>query len=295
MATVADISNQALDAIGWDRWIGDPEEGTREAQIVLRAYSQCLRQLLRAAHWGFARKQVPMLLLADASGQTQSVPTNVIVPWQYEYAYPVDCMKARFVPWQGPNGASSLPPGNIVPPNYTAPLTGGLGQAPQSLIRIKPARFLESFDPNFPAPAGSSFEYTQGTSPQGSSVILTNVKDATLVYTALINYPSNWDPLFRAAFVAYLASEIALPIWTNKDRKFGMTVRSQQMQIAAGKIKQARATDGNEGWFSSDIQTDWMNFRRAGGIGFGRTDGGAPGIMYGGCDDCCGVGGTSAY
>ncbi len=297
MATPTDIVNQALDAIGWSRWIGDIEEGTREAQVSLRAYSQCLRQLLRAANWNFARQQTPLVLLADASGQTADVGSLVITPWQYEYAYPENCMKARFIPYSWPGGVNRTPTGNYAPANSAAPVVAGLGQPPGSLVRLRPARFLEAMDPNYPVAAGANYASVQGMSPQGRTVLLTNVKDATLVFTALMSYPSNWDSLFRAAFVAYLASEIALPVWTDKDRKFGIAVRGQQMQIAAEKIRQARATDGNEGYFSSDIQTDWMQFRRAGGVGFGRNGGfeGGAGIYFGGCDDCCGVGGTSAY
>jgi hypothetical protein len=57
---------------------------------------------------------------------------------------------------------------------------------------------------------------------------------------------------------------------------------------------QARMTDGNEGWHNADFTPDWMRFRNAGGSM--RSDngwgGGGSGILYGGCDACCGVGGT---
>ena len=88
------IANQSLDAAGITFTLGDIEEGTRSAQVCLRAYRHCLQQLLRAAHWNFARKQAQMELLADASGQTPNVGTIVPAPWTYEYAYPPDCMKA---------------------------------------------------------------------------------------------------------------------------------------------------------------------------------------------------------
>jgi hypothetical protein len=90
MDTPASIANQALDAIGrgGDIVIGDLTEGTREAKVILRAYSQCLRQLLRSANWDFARKQAPLVLLADQTGQTPNVGTIVSATnWLYEYAY----------------------------------------------------------------------------------------------------------------------------------------------------------------------------------------------------------------
>ena len=298
----ADVANQALDAIGLDFTIGDLQEGTKPAQVLLRAYSQCLRQLLRAVHWNFARKQTPLLLLADASGQAPDTPTQVIAPWTYEYAYPNDCMKARFVPWSPTGGNSVAPPGNITPSNPTSPLVGGLG-SPVPGAQLRPARWLEATDTNYPAQAGALTWEVQGVSPQGRSVILTNVPCASIVYTALMNYPSNWDAQFRAAFVAYLASEIALPLWSWKNNpKMGMAMRQDNMKIAAAKIMAARVTDGNEGWHNSDFVPDWMRFRNVGGgymggysQAIGALGDGGYGMLYSGCDACCGVGNTSAY
>ncbi len=71
--TPTTIAQQALDAIGLDFTIQDIEDGTRESRIMLRAYSQCVQQLSRAAHWQFARKSEPLLLLADRTGQSPGV------------------------------------------------------------------------------------------------------------------------------------------------------------------------------------------------------------------------------
>lgn len=297
MSLPADIANQALDAAGFDFTIGDLQEGTKPAQVLLRAYSQCLRQLLRAVHWNWARKQAPLTLLADATGQTAGVSSNAIAPWVYEYALPDDCMKARFVPWGPQCSASAAPAGNSTPSNASSPLMGGLN-AVAAGAALRPARFLEAMDPNFPPDPGQMFWTVQGVSPQGRTVILTNVQNASLVYTALMNYPSNWDAQFRAAFVAFLAAETAFALWSSKGQaKFGMQVRDQQMKIAAAKIMQARMTDGNEGWSNADFTPDWMRFRNAGGSmrsdnGWGGGAFGGPGIFYGGCDACCGVAGT---
>ena len=90
-----DIANQAIDAIMWPEVLGDLEDGSHEAAIVLRAYRQCLMQLLRAAHWAFARKTAPLILLADATGNSPNVGTVVPNPWFcYEYEYPTDCAKS---------------------------------------------------------------------------------------------------------------------------------------------------------------------------------------------------------
>lgn len=281
--TPADVCNQALDAIGSEVVLGDLEDGTREASVLLRAYGQCVRQLLRAAHWNFARKTAPLTLLADATGQTPDAGNMVPSPWIYEYAYPIDCLKARFVPWNPQGIVSGAPAGNIqLPP---VPLTTGAAQQPLVGQRLVPARFTEATDFNNPPPSDAGYE-TPGISPVGRTVILTNVQNAQLVYTALLMYPSVWDPQFRAALVAYIASEVALPL--SKDKRFGLELRREQIAIAKQKITAARVTDGNEGYFSSDIQTDWMRARSSGAwsAGGGWGAGAGPGVLGYGWTEC---------
>ena len=264
----SDICNQALDAAGIDMVLGVIQDGTRPAQVLLRAYGQCLRQLLRTAKWDFARKQIDLVLLADASGNTQAVGTNVMgggTGFIYEYEYPIDCLMARFIPWNyPPNG--QVPAGNIVPANPSSPSTTGGGQQPIWGRQPPTARFLIANDPNYPPIAGiNADDLPPGSAPDSRTVILTNVRNAQLVYTGLMIYPSVWDALFRAAFVAYLASEIAMPL--HKDKKLAMQIRRDQIAITKSKIEQARMIDGNEGTYNSSIATNWMQGRISGGPG----------------------------
>jgi hypothetical protein len=278
-----DVANQSLDAAGVDYTLGNLEDGSRPAQVTLRAYRTCLRQLLRACHWDFARKTSPLVLLADATTNTPNVGTLVPVPWIYSYAYPIDCVKARYIPWNQASQNPGFPAGNITPSSPTAPLMTGIGQPAMTGQRIIPARFLITTDANnMPPTPGYD---TPGISPATRTVVLTNVQNAQLVYTCEQVYPSIWDELFRAAFVAYLASEIAFPL--AKDKKMGLSIRNEQIKIAKDKITQARIADGNEGWFSSDIKVDWMQTRRVGGGNYwnnGSGGGGSPGISWGGYD-----------
>jgi hypothetical protein len=295
----SDIAQQALDASGApDYLLGDLEDGSRPAQVLLRAYQQCLMQLLRGANWDFARRTAPLELLADATGNTPNVGTIVPVPWTYSYGYPVDCVKARFIPWNQPTQTPGVPPGNITPPNPNAPIVTGLGNPQVGQGYIRPARFVIANDINNPPPAGSITWETQGLSPSSRTVILTNVQQAMLVYTALILYPSLWDSLFRAALVAYLASEIALPL--SQDKKLGLMMRQQNIAIAKAKIEAARIRDGNEGSYSSNLSVDWMRARWTGGAGgWGNNwgDGGGPAVGWGGFGsyDCVGFGDGSSY
>jgi hypothetical protein len=263
----ADIANQALDAIGRSSMaIGDLEEGTDAARILLRAYPQCMRQLLRSAHWNWARRQTPLLLLADASGNTPNVGTNVPQGWLYSYASPQDNMKSRFVPWNTQNQATAIPSDNIQIPS--TPQVTGMGNQPVPM-RPRPAKFLEATDyNNLPPSPGID---TPGVSPIGRTVILTNVREATLVYTCFNPYPQVWDALFRAAMVAYLASEVALAMWEKDDKVFGLRVREAQEAIVRGKVTEARLVDGNVGTYTSDIAVDWMRTRYSGGPGLNNV------------------------
>lgn len=279
--TPADIVNRALDAVGRsDLAIGDVQEGTEAAKPALRIYGQTLRQLLRASHWAFARKQANMLLLGDQTGNTPSVGTMVIPPWTYEYAYPDDCIKARFVPQNNSLSSSDTPQGNIS--LGTAPAMTNVTNAPSNGYRLIPARFLISTDFNYPVQTGvapTNWWEAAETGPVQRSVVLTNVKNASLVYTALMVYPDEWDSLFQEAMVAILASRLAVPLWP-RDPKMGLAMRAQALQIARAAIMDARVADGNEGVPTSDISVDWMRVRNA-GAGAWWTGGGGGGIWEG--------------
>lgn len=176
-------------------------------------------------------------------------------------------MRARFVPDGFNEGNIAIPPGNI----QISPATMTTGPNPPPWIgqRERCARWVEATDFNYPPPPGEITWEVQGVSPEGRTVILTNKRHAHLVYTALMLYPSVWDSMFREAMVAYLASQVALALW-EKDRKFGLEIRNQQIAITKEKLIVARMNDGNEGVYSSDIPVDWLSFRRTGGYGRGE-------------------------
>lgn len=261
------VANQVLDACGVRKTLSDIESGTDEANVILRAYRQNLQQLLRAAHWNFARRVAPLMLLADASGATADVGNLVQAPWLYAYRYPSDCLKARFVPLN-PLGLTAVPSDNIQIP--TTPIGPTGLQLPAS--RLIPARFLIGTDANFPAAPGVAYDQVQGVSPAGSTVVMTNVQNAQLVYTANIVWPSLWDAQFRQALVAMIASNVVLRL--QPDVKVGRALRTDNIAIAMGAIKAARISDGNEAGFSNTDHTpDWLTIRNTGGMGFGGTYG----------------------
>lgn len=269
MTVPADIVNRAFDQVGRsDLVIGDLEEGTEGAMVALRHYKPALEQLLRAAHWTFARKMAPLTMLADATGNTDGVSDQVIAPWIYEYAYPIDCMKARFLPanYLAPQSA---PVGNITISD--APLTTGATQPPYGPgMRLRPAPFLISFDPNFTAQQGSNWQSTIGTSPVGSEVVLTNINQAQLVYTAFMPYPSVWDALFEQSMVDLLTVRMAVPL--ARDPRMGAAVFDRCVGQLKTALTAARAASANESAFpqTTDNIPDWIRGRRGPNWGTGN-------------------------
>ena len=273
------VANQALSAIGVDKTLGDIEEGTKEAVVCLQFYGECVRQLIRAAHWDWARIEAPLLLLADAGGSTPNVGNKVPSGFMYEYAYPTDCAKIRYIPWS-PFQNPGVPAGNIVPPNNQSPLVTGQSTQP-NMRRIVPAPYLLTGDFNNPPPGGTDPQ--RGISAQARLVILTNVQNAKCVYTQENMSPYMWDHLFRSALVAYLASEIAVRLHKEKP-DIGIRMRDDQIKIFTGKLQLARQMNGNESWASSDLSVDWINTRFSGsayGNGNGWSGGGGMGGMGG--------------
>lgn len=309
-AQPADIANQALDALGNPNAISDLNDGTLEAKVMLRHYSTTLRQLSRAANWNFCRKRVSLVLLNDATGQTTQQQINdggpVTVgpgtvgmrPWVYEYRWPTDCLKVRFVP-RGQGERPATPPGNLAIP--ATPLY--TGQANVQFAREVPTRFLVMNDaiPNLVGVPQSwadvpDTSQTLGQGLTSQTVILTNHCHATAVYTALITYVDQWDVLFREAMVAMLAIRGAMSLVP--DHKMALSVRAQQVGIARAALDQARISDGQEGVHGVDQPVDWLQIRnsaggRFGGRGWGDEGGG---ILHGGFDAIGGLGANdSAY
>lgn len=288
------VCNQAIMACGISNMvIGDIEDGSEASKVCLMAYTMCLEQLLRGAHWDFARRETPMNLVADASGQTPSVGTLVPAGFLYSYSYPTDCVKVRFVPAFG-DTLPPVPAGNIQPPDASAPLMTGLTTPAFVGQRQVPSRFLIASDANN-IPEGAANDQL-GISPIGMNVICSNIQRARVVYTLNATYPNLWDPQFRSALVSYIASEVCLPL--HRDKKFGLMMQSRKIGEAQSKIQQARVSNGNEGWANSDLAVDWM---RARVVGYGRGGygggnwGGGPGYLFGGWDQCFFTGNSSAY
>jgi hypothetical protein len=223
MSALSDVQicNLALDSIGTRSTIASLQENSKEARACARQYLPTLEAVLSAAHWNFARKQVALALLKDG---TKNPPDAVPQPWVYEYAWPADCVRARFI--------MPLLQGNpgVVPGSQALPFWMG-----------PPVRWLVSSDVD-----------AQGNAIK---VILTNQGNAQLVYTTLITNTLMFDGQFVRAFANYLGHLLAIPLSGDK------TLAKQAFDMANATAIAARATNGNEGITVIDVVPDWMRVR----------------------------------
>lgn len=290
-----DQVNRALDQLPGANIIGSFGDGTPESEAARRAYGPSLRQLLRACHWNFIRKMAPMLLLADASGQTldpgtgASISTAVEPPWLYCYGWPNDAVAVRWIPSQLNPSANSVPPVT----NLNVAVGFNTGQ--------RPARFLISSSDNFAAAVAGDggppdwdnlpdLDAIEGQGMVGRRVILTNVppgsQGALLVYSKLALDPNEWDPFFGEAFVSVLTQRLAIPVLGKTDPKLAIAIRDRQIGIARDMLTEARLHNGNEAGYpqSFDHVPDWIRARRSSGSrsAYGYDDG--PGVYGCGWD-----------
>jgi hypothetical protein len=111
----ADIVNLGLSRSGNSERVGNLYDGSEFSKRALSLYSQTRDALLREADWGFPRRDIELTLLkvAPAGGYVPGFTAwnpaaNPPRPYQFEYAYPSDCLMLR-----------ALRPPTIFQPNFT--------------------------------------------------------------------------------------------------------------------------------------------------------------------------------
>lgn len=212
-----------------------PIDNSPAANAAKLFYTPKIQSIIRAANWNFTRRQALLSLLRAViiNGTTSSDPPPQ--PWQYQYLYPSDCLKARFImQFQTPNIAGiplTTAPSNVTTPAYA----------------VTNIPFVEAID----------MSATQ--SPR--KTILTNMQDAQLVYTVDISqYPDMWDKLFLSAATAVLGAYFAATL-SGDDKAVQMMTAA-----AKGALDAARASNGNESISNVDHQPDWISARMRTGL-----------------------------
>jgi len=214
------------------------------AQVMAQLYQVQADAIFRAAHWNCARKQAALTLLKAASGTPENPSGSNYaappIPWLYEYGYPDDCLKVRFV----------MPLPNPQLSGQIAFMTN-VGVSYMPLVNTS-MPFVPAVD----------------TDQDGNQirVILSNARQAQAVYTARIANVDLWDPNLQNAVIGALAAWAAPAVSGSMERQ------KLAVAMAANLITAARINDGNEGITSADIIPDWMRVRD-GGNGFWGGEG----------------------
>lgn len=196
MTTVSspeEVCNLALDAIGYPQVIGSLlTDGTQVSRIGLRIYSQTRDELLNDLDWGFARQTVVMTLLKTAP----VTGYGILQPWNTTFPP---------IPWI----YEYAYPANCITMRSVRP-------APLGLMEYDPK-------PNIFVIANDQ--------ALNAKVVLTNLANATAVYTGQVVDANQWDDsLFVDALVQRLARKFAPAL--------AMKQNAQQVEIAeAGQAK----------------------------------------------------------
>lgn len=197
ITTPADMINLALGRIGFGDRIGSIYEGSKAAKQALDLYSQTRDELFRTGDYGFTERNVTMTLIKSAPAGGY-FPPNL---------------------WDG--AVNPPPPWQF---EYTYP---------DDCLKVRSVKPIPLFVQNFdPQPNVFAVVNDQYFTPS-RKVILCNVPDAMLVYTAQVTDPTRWEVDFIEEFAATLGRKLA-PVLANMDvAKFEAADESQAHQLAS--------------------------------------------------------------
>jgi hypothetical protein len=238
------ICNKALGHVGTRSTIASLAEKSNEAIQCALYYESTRDSILRAEHWNFAGFQQPLTMLASLA--TSPIPPS---PWQFEYAYPSDCLKCRYIlPIMG----SDPPPSSIA-----------LTSAPVQIVAA----------PNWIGPV-VKFVVSSDVDAKGNQikVILTNQAQAILKYTKRITDPGMFDSDFVEVLVLAIGAKLINALTGDLPRA------KAKMEEAKSAMLTAQSIDGNEGPKTQDVMPDWVRVR-----GY-SSDYGYPGQIWNGPD-----------
>lgn len=203
MASQIEICNLALSHVGAPS-IASLTENTRQSRECNRLYEILRDTVLSDFPWNFARKRLVLALLSSVTYSG----------WDYAYAYPVDCLKAREI--YNPYTTKTYTDGQYVSGNYV-----------ESAVQVKADKI------EFEIAANADLD---------TRVILTMQEDAELIYTARVQDANMFSALFIDAFSWRMASDLALPL------KGKAALQQQMMALYRERLGRGQQENANEGF-----------------------------------------------
>lgn len=236
------ICNLALSHIGDTATVASikPPDSSLQAQLCARFFYVARNALLEMANWGFATRRValamvdnPTLDLAEAADPTATRGT-----WRYAYALPNAVINVL--------GVLSAEAADDYCENF--------GLAEQDCFHL----FRQGWQP---LPAGGNYTpqpYSIESAADGSQIVLTNVENAVMRYTTLVQDTTKFSPLFMLALSYLLASMLAGPIIKGDA---GAAMATQMLQLFGSFKAQAVASDANQRKANVEPVVSWIRGR----------------------------------
>lgn len=216
MTSQTQICNMALGAAAARCTITSINEDSNEANYCQLYYDSARQEALRAVNWNFAAAQIKLTLLGCAKNHTSQIP------WNYKYAYPSDCVRAKWIMDVCNNNINLDLLNPYIRPN--PPIAYVVGADKDAL--------------------GNDIK-----------VILTNMEHAVLAYTRNIANVSMFDDEFVLAFTHLLSSYIIKPLSGSTE------LSKSEYNMFMQSLLSARVSDGNEGLTVQDHIPDWIRAR----------------------------------
>ncbi|MGA9070082.1 MAG: hypothetical protein WB424_07500 [Terracidiphilus sp.] len=238
------ICNLALSHLGDTAEVTSikPPDGSVQAQLCARFYWAARNALLEMASWGFATQRVALTAVAnptvnswtDEDGSTQTGTGS----WRFAYAMPDETVNVLAV----------LPVDAI--DDYEARFCSGEG--------ILDGNYWQRSQSNLGADKYVPHPFVCETAADGSQIILTNVPDAVLRYTTVVEDTTKFSPLFTLALSYLLASMLAGPLIKGDA---GVAAAEQMLQLFGSFKNQAIESDANQRKVRLEPVVSWIRGR----------------------------------
>lgn len=230
------ICNLALSHLGDTARVASirPPDRSVQAQLCKEFYPVARDAVLEMSSWGFSTRRVQLARVALPTF-TDTNGNSVQGSWLYGYKQPSDLINALAVL---PAGAIDDYEANFGPAS-NAPYPQGYVPVPGALMYT-------------PQP------YALETLADGTEVVLTNVPDAVLRYTTLVDDTGAFSPLFTLALSYLLASMLAGPILKGDT---GRAASAQMLGIFKTFEGMASASDANQGKINVKAAAPWIRGR----------------------------------
>ena len=244
------ICNLALSYLGDAATVASikPPDSSRQAQLCAKFYWVARNALLEMSAWGFATRRVKLAQLYPKPGADPSEPwPHWAHPWRRVYALPNAMINAlAVVPHDAPDDYQA----------FDWPLEG------DRFVPYPEGRgYSEHGYEGLPAP-GAPVTVPQPfaieTLESGAQVVLTNVPDAMLRYTTLVEDTTKFSPLFTVALSRLLASMLAGPLIKGDE---GRAASTEQLEIFETFKAQASTSDANQRKTHVEAAPSWIRGR----------------------------------